>query len=190
MEKIRCWRSLGHPLMIDYHDKERWVPLHDDKKLFEFIVLDSFQAGLSRMTIIKKRENFAQAFDNFDYKKIAKYTEKDFTRLMNNAWIVRNRLKIQATIINAQKFLEIQKQFWSLDTYIRQFTWWKTIINKRDELKQLPAKSPESDAMSKDLLKHGFKFVGSTICYAFMQAAWMINDHLITCHCYKNNLNS
>jgi DNA-3-methyladenine glycosylase I len=109
---------------------------------------------------------------------------------MNNAWIVRNRLKIQATIINAQKFLEIQKQFWSLDTYIRQFTWWKTIINKRDELKQLPAKSPESDAMSKDLLKHGFKFVGSTICYAFMQAAWMINDHLITCHCYKNNLNS
>jgi len=171
--------------MIEYHDKEWGVPLHDDRKLFEFIILDAFQAGLSWNTIINKRNNFEKAFDNFDVIKISKYNEKKFDKLMNDAGIIRSRLKIQSTITNAKAFLQIQKEFGSFDKYIWQFTGGKTIKNKWKTLKELPAKTKESDAMSKDLLKRGFKFVGSTICYAFMQAAGMVNDHIVTCTKYK-----
>lgn len=174
-----------NPLMIEYHDKEWGVPLHDDRKLFEFIILDAFQAGLSWNTIINKRKNFRKAFDNFDVKKISKYDEKKYESLMNDAGIIRNQLKIRATITNAKAFLEVQKEFGSFDKYIWQFTGGKTIVNKWKTLKELPAKTKESDAMSKDLLKRGFKFVGSTICYAFMQAAGMVNDHLVSCSRYK-----
>jgi DNA-3-methyladenine glycosylase I len=171
--------------MIEYHDKEWGVPLHDDRKLFEFIILDAFQAGLSWNTIINKRENFRKAFDNFDAVKISKYNERKYEKLMNDAGIIRNRLKIQATITNAKAFLQVQKEFGSFDKYIWQFTCGKTIVNKWNTLKELPAKTNESDAMSKDLLKRGFKFVGSTICYAFMQAAGIVNDHIVTCKRYK-----
>ena len=172
-------------LMLKYHNEEWGVPLHDDKKLFEFMVLDAFQAGLSWKTILHKRENFRRAFDGFDTKKIAKYTDDHFNNLMLDAGIIRNRLKIRATINNAQRFLEVQKEFGSFDVYIWQFTGHKTIKNKWTETGQIPPKCAQSDAMSKDLLKRGFKFVGSTICYAFMQASGMINDHLVTCSCYK-----
>ena len=180
-ENKDCTWPSNNPLMIEYHDKEWGVPLHDDKKLFEFITLDAFQAGLSWNTIINKRKNFEKAFDNFDYVKISKYGEKKYESLMNDAGIIRNRLKIQATITNAKAFLQVQKEFGSFDKYIWQFTGGKTIVNKWETLKELPAKTKESDAMSKDLLKRGFKFVGSTICYAFMQAAGMVNDHIISC---------
>lgn len=179
--KIRCDWCESSDLMRKYHDEEWGVPLHDDKKLFEFLVLDAFQAGLSWSTILNKRENFRKAFHNYDIKKISRYGEKDINRLLNDAGIIRNRLKINATVINAQKFLEVQKEFGSFDKYIWQFTSGKTIVNKWKELKEIPAKTAQSDAMSKDLLKRGFKFVGSTICYAFMQAAGMVNDHLLKC---------
>lgn len=180
-----CTWPSTNPLMIEYHDKEWGVPLHDDRKLFEFIILDAFQAGLSWNTILNKRKNFENAFDNFDAVKISKYTEKKFDSLMNDAGIIRNRLKIQSTITNAKAFLLVQKEFGSFDKYIWQFTGGKTKINKWKSLKEMPARSAESDAMSKDLLKHGFKFVGSTICYAFMQAAGMVNDHIVSCTRYK-----
>lgn len=179
--KIRCDWCESSDLMRKYHDEEWGVPLHDDKKLFEFLVLDAFQAGLSWSTILNKRENFRKAFHNYDIKKISRYTEKDINRLLKDAGIIRNRLKINATVINAQKFLEVQKEFGSFDKYIWQFTNGKTIVNKWKELKEIPAKTAQSDAMSKDLLTRGFKFVGSTICYAFMQAAGMVNDHLLKC---------
>jgi DNA-3-methyladenine glycosylase I len=185
MENKDCTWPSKNPLMIEYHDKEWGVPLHDDRKLFEFIILDAFQAGLSWNTIINKRKNFEKAFDNFDVKKISKYNEKKFDSLMNDAGIIRNRLKIQSTITNAKAFLRVQKEFGTFDKYIWQFTGGKTIVNKWKTLKEMPAKTKESDAMSKDLLKRGFKFVGSTICYAFMQAAGMVNDHIITCTRYK-----
>ncbi len=171
--------------MIEYHDNEWGVPLHDDRKLFEFIILDAFQAGLSWNTIINKRKNFEKAFDNFDVVKISKYSEKKYDKLMNDAGIIRNRLKIRATITNAKAFLQVQKEFGSFDKYIWQFTGGNTIVNKWKIMKDLPAKTKESDAMSKDLLKRGFKFVGSTICYAFMQAAGMVNDHIVSCTRYK-----
>jgi DNA-3-methyladenine glycosylase I len=180
-----CTWPSTNPLMIEYHDKEWGVPLHDDRKLFEFIILDAFQAGLSWNTILNKRKNFEKAFDNFDVKKISKYTEKKFDSLMNDAGIIRNRLKIQSTITNAKAFLLVQKEFGSFDKYIWQFTGGKTKVNKWKSLKEMPARSAESDAMSKDLLKRGFKFVGSTICYAFMQAAGMVNDHIVSCTRYK-----
>ena len=180
-----CTWPSTNPLMIEYHDKEWGVPLHDDRKLFEFIILDAFQAGLSWSTILNKRKNFEKAFDNFDVKKISKYTEKKFDALMNDAGIIRNRLKIQSTITNAKAFLLVQKEFGSFDEYIWQFTGGKTKINKWKSLKEMPARSAESEAMSKDLLKRGFKFVGSTICYAFMQAAGMVNDHLEECFRFK-----
>ncbi len=184
-ENKNCeWTGSNH-LMIEYHDKEWGVPLHDDRKLFEFIILDAFQAGLSWNTIINKRKNFRKAFDNFDAKKISKYNEKKYESLMNDAGIIRNQLKIRATITNAKAFLEVQKEFGSFDKYIWQFTGGKTIVNKWKTLNELPAKTIESDAMSKDLQKRGFKFVGSTICYAFMQAAGMVNDHLVQCKRYK-----
>lgn len=168
-------------LMVKYHDEEWGVPVHDDRKLFEFLILEGAQAGLSWSTVLKKRENYRKAFDNFDYKKIAKYTQKDVERLLKNEGIIRNRLKISSAIINAQKFLEIQKEFGSFDKYIWQFTNGRVIKNKLKELKDYPATSPESDAMSKDLKRRGFKFVGSTICYAHMQATGMVNDHSIDC---------
>tara|TARA_Y100000310_G_scaffold327385_1_gene393676 strand:- start:2128 stop:2700 length:573 start_codon:yes stop_codon:yes gene_type:complete len=182
--KNRCSWPNKNPLMIKYHDEEWGVPLHDDQKLFEFLILDAFQAGLSWEIVLNKREGFQKAFNNFNAKKIAKYTEKDQERLRNNTDIIRNRLKIKSAIINAQKFLEIQKEFGSFSDYIWQFTNHKTIKNKFRSLSDLPAKTAESDAMSADLKKRGFKFVGSTICYAFMQAAGMTNDHTVNCFRY------
>jgi DNA-3-methyladenine glycosylase I len=169
------------PLMIAYHDNEWGVPLHDDRKLFEFLVLDAFQAGLSWKTILHRREGFREAFDNFDAQIIAGYTEDKILQLMQDTRIIRNQSKIRSTVTNAQLFLKIQKEFGTFDKYIWQFTGGTTIYNNWTELKQIPAKSAESDAMSKDLIKRGFKFCGSTICYAFMQAAGMVNDHLIYC---------
>jgi len=183
--KIRCSWSINDRLMTEYHDKEWGVPLHDDHKLFEYIILDAFQAGLSWRTILYKRDNFRKAFDNFQPEKIAVYTEKKTERLLNNEKIIRNRLKIKAAITNAKAFLKIKEEFGSFNKYIWQFTGYKTIHNKWHEIKQLPSKSNESDLMSIDLKKRGFKFAGSTICYAFMQASGMVNDHLISCYRYK-----
>ncbi len=169
------------PLMIAYHDNEWGVPLHDDHKLFEFMILDAFQAGLSWKTILHRREGFRNAFDGFDAVKIADYTEEKIQELMQDTRIIRNQAKIRSTVSNAQAFLNVQKEFGSFDKYIWQFTGGTTLYNNWTDLKQIPAKSSESDAMSKDLIKRGFKFCGSTICYAFMQAAGMINDHLTYC---------
>jgi DNA-3-methyladenine glycosylase I len=181
-----CQWPSADPLMIRYHDEEWGVPLHDDQKLFEFLVLDAFQAGLSWRTVLHKRENFRKAFDDFDILRISNYDDDDFTRLMSDAGIIRNKAKITGTIQNARCFLEVQREFGTFDKYIWQFTGGKTINNKLKSLSAMPVSSPESDAMSKDLKSRGFKFVGSTICYAFMQAAGMINDHLVTCHIYKH----
>lgn len=174
------WPS-NDPLMIKYHDTEWGVPLHDDCKLFEFMVLDAFQAGLSWKTILHRRDGFHHAFDNFDVKKIAAYSEEKIQELLGDTGIIRNRLKIFATVENARHFLEIQKEFGSFDRYIWQFTGYKTIVNHWEKLKEIPVSTLESDAMSKDLKKRGFRFVGTTICYAFMQAAGMVNDHLANC---------
>jgi DNA-3-methyladenine glycosylase I len=167
-------------LMLQYHDTEWGVPLHDDQKIFEFMVLDAFQAGLSWRTVLYKREAFRKAFANFKPEKIARFTDVDFERLVNDAGIIRNKQKITATINNAQRFLEVKKEFGSFDKYIWSFTGGKTITNKLQQSGEIQARSAESDAMSKDLIKRGFKFVGSTICYAFMQAAGMVNDHLVS----------
>jgi DNA-3-methyladenine glycosylase I len=171
--------------MIGYHDTEWGVPLHDDRKIFEFMVLDSFQAGLSWKTILYKRENFRKAFDNFDFRKIATYDQEKIDALLGDAGIIRNKAKINATVHNAKLFLEVIKEYGSFDAYIWQFTGGKPKINTWKDLKEIPPKSEESDAMSKDLVKRGFKFAGSTICYAFMQAAGMVNDHLVRCHRYR-----
>lgn len=184
-EKVRCPWPSDNLLMIKYHDTEWGVPVYDDRKLFEFLVLDAFQAGLSWAIILKKRENFRKAFDNFNPEKIAKYTQRDVKKLLSNADIVRNRLKIKATITNAREFLKVKKEFKSFTKYIWQFTNYKTIQNKVKTLSELPAKTKESDMMSKDMKKRGFKFVGSTICYAFMQAAGMVNDHTVNCFRHK-----
>lgn len=173
------------PLMIRYHNEEWGTPLHDDQKLFEFLVLDAFQAGLSWKTILHRRKNFEKAFAGFDPVKVAKFTEKKIETLLQDAGIIRNQLKIRATVTNAQRFLEVQKEFGSFDKYIWQFTNYKTIDTKRKSISEIVATSPESDAMSKDLQKRGFKFVGSTICYAFMQAAGMVNDHIMSCPRHK-----
>jgi DNA-3-methyladenine glycosylase I len=184
-ELVRCPWPATNALMVKYHDEEWGVPLHNDQRHFEFIILDGMQAGLSWQTIINKRENFRKAFHNFDPKKVAKYTARDFDRLMADAGIVRNRAKIAASITNAQRFLAVQKEYGNFDSYIWQFTGGKTLVNKIRGMQDYRATSPESDAMSKDLLKRGFKFVGSTICYAYMQAAGMINDHLVDCYRYN-----
>jgi DNA-3-methyladenine glycosylase I len=162
------------------------VPVHDDAKHFEFIVLDTFQAGLSWKTILYKRENFRKAFDKFNYKKIAKYDEAKVQALLQDAGIIRNQLKIRATITNAQAFMKVQKEFGSFDQYVWQFVNIKPLTKSIPEHKQIQATSPESDAMSKDMYKRGFKFVGSTILYAYMQAAGMVNDHLVDCFRYKS----
>jgi len=185
MKSTNCGWTKDDDLMIKYHDEEWGVPVHDDRKLFEYIVLDAFQAGLSWKTILHKRENFRKAFDNFDYKKIAKYSEEKITLLMNDEGIIRNQGKIRAAKTNAIAFIEIQKEFGTFDKYIWQFTDNKTINNKWNSLSEIPASNYISDKMSKDLKKRGFKFVGTTICYAFMQAAGMVNDHLIKCYRYK-----
>ncbi len=183
--KKSCGWGTTNPLMIEYHDTEWGVPLHDDCKLFEFLVLDGFQAGVSWAIVLNKRENFRKAFHGFDPKRVAKYTEKDVERLLADPGIIRNRLKIRAAINNAQHFLEVQKEFGSFDRYIWQFVGGKPIRHKYKSLKEMPATSPESDAMSKDLRARGFQFVGSTICYAFMQAAGMVNDHVQECFRYR-----
>jgi DNA-3-methyladenine glycosylase I len=186
MNKLtRCQWPGNNELSIDYHDKEWGVPLHDDNSLFEYLILDTFQAGLSWQTILNKRKNFQKAFHNFNAKKISKYSEKDKSRLLNDSGIIRNKLKINASIINAQKFLEVQKEFGSFDKYIWQFTNYKTIHNKFRILSNLPSKTEESEKMSEDLKKRGFKFCGPTVCYAFMQAAGMVNDHTTDCFRYK-----
>lgn len=184
-EKKRCTWPGDDALMIKYHDEEWGVPLYDDKKLFEFLLLDAFQAGLSWRTINNKRENFRSAFDDFDYEKIARYAPKKLRALMQNPGIIRNKLKIESAVTNAQAFIEIQKEFGSFDVYIWQFTDQKTIDNKMKGTDTYRVTTPESDAMSKDLKKRGFKFVGSTICYAFMQASGMVNDHTMDCFRYR-----
>ncbi|MBT3301421.1 MAG: DNA-3-methyladenine glycosylase I [Bacteroidetes bacterium] len=184
MKTNKCKWCLGNSLMEAYHDQEWGVPLHDDRKLFEFLVLDAFQAGLSWQTIINKRDNFRKAFDDFDYQKIACYDQNKIDALLNDSGIIRNKLKVYAAVNNARLFMDIQQEFGSFDTYIWQFTGGSTRINAWTKMEQIPAKTAESDAMSKDLKRRGFKFVGSTICYAFMQAAGMVNDHEIDCFRY------
>lgn len=181
----RCGWSTSDPLYQDYHDNEWGVPVHDDRKLFEMLILEGAQAGLSWITILKKRENYTAAFDTFNAKKIAGYNAKKVRSLLKNEGIVRNRLKIEATISNAGAFLAVQKEFGSFDRYIWQFVGGRPRVNRRTSLKQIPPTTPESDAMSKDLKKRGFRFVGSTICYAFMQATGMVNDHLVRCFRYS-----
>ena len=171
--------------LIPYHDQEWGVPLHDDRKLFEFLVLDGAQAGLSWDIILKKREGFRAAFDGFDPEIVARYGVRKVTKLLSDPGIIRNRLKINSAISNAKEFLAVQEEFGSFDAYIWQFVDGKTITNKWKSLEEIPAKTGQSDAMSKDLKGRGFKFVGSTICYAFMQAAGMVNDHITKCFRYK-----
>lgn len=179
--KIRCTWAGKNELMIKYHDEEWGVVVHADKVLFEFLILEGAQAGLSWQTVLNKRENYRKALDGFDVKKIAKYTEADVARLLANEGIIRNKLKIAATIQNAKAFLVVQKEFGSFDKYIWSFVNHRVIKNKIESIKDIKATSEESDAMSKDLLKRGFKFVGSTICYAFMQAVGMVDDHEVKC---------
>lgn len=185
-KKKRCdWVSSGNELYYDYHDKEWGIPVHNDQLLFEFLTLEGAQAGLSWSTILNKREGYRKAFDNFDIQKVAKYNDKKIATLLNNPEIVRNKLKVKSTILNAQKIIETQKEFGSFDAYIWQFTAGKTKQNKWKTMQDVPANTPESDAMSKDLKKRGFKFIGTTICYAFMQATGMVHDHTTDCFCYK-----
>ncbi len=181
----RCGWSISDPLMIDYHDNEWGVPVHDDRKHFEMIVLDGAQAGLSWQTVLKKREAYREAFDNFDPKKVARYDERKIEELLNNPGIIRNRLKVSSAIKNANAFLEVRKEFGTFDKYIWQFVGGSPMHNTWKSLKELPAKTHESDAMSKDMKKRGFNFVGSTICYAYMQAAGMVNDHTVECFRHK-----
>lgn len=181
---VRCAWVNDDPLYIDYHDHEWGVPVHDDRKLFEFIVLEGAQAGLSWYTVLKKRENYRQAFDGFDPRKVAEYGEAKVEELMNNPGIIRNRAKIQAAIANARCFLKVQEEFGSFDAYMWRFVGGKPIVNHWRSIREVPATTPESDAMSKDLKKRGFKFVGSTICYAHMQACGMVNDHTMDCAFY------
>lgn len=180
---MNCPWTSNDPLMIKYHDEEWGKPLHNDNKLFEFLILESFQAGLSWRTVLHKRENFRKAFAKFDAKKVSKFNRKKFNSLMKDAGIIRNRLKIEASINNAKCFLQLQKEFGSFDKYVWGFVNQKTIINKPKSLKELPAKTPISDNMSEDMGKRGFKFRGSTICYAFMQAVGMVDDHIVGCKC-------
>ena len=180
----RCEWSKGKE-MIEYHDKEWGVPVRNDRKLFEMLILEGAQAGLSWSTILKRRKTYKKAFDNFNVKKISKYNSKDVKRLLNDEGIIRNRLKVAATILNAKKFLEIQKEFGSFNNYIWKFVNHKPIKNNFKKLKEIQANTKESDEMSLDLKKRGFTFVGSTICYAFMQAVGMTNDHVVDCFRYK-----
>jgi DNA-3-methyladenine glycosylase I len=185
MENIqRCAWSTSNPLYITYHDQEWGVPVHDDRLLFEFLVLEGAQAGLSWITILRKRENYRQAFEQFDPQKVARYDDEKILELLNNPGIIRNRAKINAAIGNARAFLEVQEEFNSFDAYIWGFVGGKAIQNGWTEIAQIPAKSAEAEALSKDLVRRGFKFVGPTICYAHMQATGMVNDHTVDCFRY------
>ena len=183
--KNRCFWVSKDALYIDYHDKEWGVPVFDDAVLFEFLILETFQAGLSWITILKKREHFKEAFDNFDYQKIAKYDTSKYEELLQNSGIIRNKLKIKSAITNAQLFMEVQKEFGSFANYFWEFTKGKPIINVFKSKDEVPATTPLSDKMSKDLKKRGFKFVGSTVMYAYMQSMGMVNDHTTDCFRYK-----
>ncbi|MCM8794426.1 MAG: DNA-3-methyladenine glycosylase I [Candidatus Omnitrophica bacterium] len=183
-EKNRCaW--ITDPLMMEYHDTEWGVPLFDDRKLFEFIVLDGMQAGLSWRTVLHKRENFRRAFDRFDPEKVARYTPAKVRRLLMDPGIIRNRLKVQAAVTNAQAFLAVIEKKGAFHPYIWGFVGGRPIQNRWKTLKQIPCRSAESDAMSRSLIDNGFRFVGTTICYAFMQAAGLVNDHVVTCFRYR-----
>jgi len=189
VEKVRCGWPGNDELMIKYHDEVWGKPIHDDVELFEFLILEGAQAGLSWSTILKRREGYRKAFDNYDIKKISNYNQIKKKKLLQDPGIIRNRLKVDAAVINAQKFLEVQKEFGSFDKYIWSFVNHKTIVGKFKSWKNIPATTKESDAMSKDLKERGFKFVGSTICYAFMQSIGMVNDHSV--HCFRyNNINN
>lgn len=185
MNKNRCSWCGEDPLYMKYHDKEWGVPVYEDDKLFEFLILETFQAGLSWITVLRKRENFRKAFDDFNYQKIAKYNEKKFDKLMNDTGIIRNKLKIKATISNATAFIIVQKEFGSFSKYIWSFVDHKPIENSWRSLDEIPAKTTLSDRISTDLKKRGFKFVGSTIIYAHMQATGMVNDHIVDCFRFK-----
>ena len=181
----RCDWPGNNELMIKYHDEEWGVPNHDDRKWFEYITLDAFQAGLSWAIVLNKRENFRKAFDNFDPVKISKYKKHKIDELIQDAGIIRNKLKISATISNAKAFLDIQKEFGTFDKYIWRFVNGKPIVNNWKNISEIPASTLESDILSKDLKSRGFKFVGTTICYAFMQGAGVVNDHVTTCFRYQ-----
>jgi len=181
----RCDWANSNALETEHHDEEWGVPVHDDRVLFEMLILESAQSGLSWVTILQKRAGYLKAFDNFDAQKIAKYTDKKIEKLLQNPGIVRNKLKVKATVENAKRFLEIQKIYGSFDAYIWSFVGGKSINNSWKVLSDVPANTPESEAMSKDLKKKGFKFVGATTCYAYMQAVGMVNDHLTSCFRYS-----
>jgi DNA-3-methyladenine glycosylase I len=181
MNITRCEWAGTDPLYVRYHDEEWGVPVHDDQRLFEFLVLETFQAGLSWITVLRKRENFRKAFDQFDYQKISRYGEEKYEALLQDSGIIRNKLKIRATISNAKAFIKIQEEYGSFSRYIWSFTNGKPIQNSIKTLKELPAKTPLSDKISKDLKSRGFKFVGSTVIYAHMQATGMVNDHVVNC---------
>lgn len=182
---VRCPWPTDDLLMIEYHDKEWGVPVHDDRKIFEFLVLEGMQAGLSWSTILHKRENFRKAFDDFNVEKVANYDGKKIRSFLADAGIIRNRLKLEAAVNNAKQFIKVQKEFGSFDKYVWQFVDGEPIVNSRKTLRRLPVRTRESDKMSEDLKKRGFKFVGTTICYAHMQAAGMVNDHMVNCFRYK-----
>jgi DNA-3-methyladenine glycosylase I len=186
VEPVRCTWASGDVLSIAYHDLEWGTPLHDDRGLFEFLILEGAQAGLSWSTILRKREDYRRAFERFDPRKVARYDDARIAALLENAGIVRNRLKIRAAVRNAEAFLAVQKESGAFDTYVWSFVGGKPLQNRWRHIGDVPARTPQSDAMSKDLVKRGFTFVGSTICYAFMQATGMVNDHLVGCFRYKD----
>lgn len=179
-----CPWPANDPLMIQYHDEEWGTPVHDDRKLFEFLVLDAAQAGLSWRTVLHKRQGYAKNFANFDFRKVAKFTARDITRILKDPGIIRNKQKVQSAITNAKALIAMQKEFQTFDQYIWSFVNGQPIQRRVKTPRDWPATSPESDAMSKDMKKRGFSFCGSTICYAFMQAAGLVNDHLVTCFRY------
>jgi DNA-3-methyladenine glycosylase I len=187
-DRRRCPWGDSHPLYVPYHDREWGTPLHDDRRFFELLVLEGAQAGLSWLTILKKRDAYRKAFHGFDPRKVARYDAKKVARLLGDDGIIRNRLKIEAAITNARAFLTVQREFGSFDAYVWRFVGGKPIQNRRRSVKEVPARTAESDAMSDELRKRGFRFVGSTICYAFMQAAGMVNDHLVSCFRYREVL--
>jgi DNA-3-methyladenine glycosylase I len=185
-ELERCgWTSLDDPLYRDYHDKEWGVPIHDDRQLFEYLVLEGAQAGLSWYTILTKRDNFRRAFDGFDPRKVARYNLRKVKRLLGDPGIVRNRLKIDSAVQNAKAFIEVQKEFGTFDSYIWGFVGGGPKVNAWRSVKDIPAVTPEAGAMSRDLIRRGFRFVGPTICYAHMQATGMVNDHIVSCFRYR-----
>ena len=185
MTKHRCGWCAGDPLYEAYHDTEWGVPVYDDARIFEFLILETFQAGLSWITILRKRENFREAFDHFDYNKIAQYGEEKIEELLNNPGIIRNKLKVNATVSNAQAFMKVQEEFGSFSKYIWGFVAHKPLQNRIENYKKAPATTAISDALSKDLKKRGFKFTGSTVVYAHMQATGMVNDHELSCFRYE-----